>query len=139
MPGLNSLLTFAPVLLLVNSSPLYHVVEEGNMTSVTTGKYVVEIERWAAADRLSALNITKLEWTKCKYDDEGVDCANMTVPLDWDNPQPDKTTIVAVSRLRCTDPSSRKGSIFLNYGGPAPMLGRLGELSDELQSHYDVG
>lgn len=61
MPRLRFLLTFAPLLLVVNSRVLYYA-DKDDMTSAMTGKYV-DAERRTAADSLSALNIAKLEWT----------------------------------------------------------------------------
>ncbi|OAR22638.1 hydrolase [Streptomyces sp. ERV7] len=50
-------------------------------------------------------------------DKAGVQCADVTVPLDYSAPR-GRTITVAVSRLRATDTRHRIGSLLLNNGGP---------------------
>ncbi|MBT2407354.1 MULTISPECIES: alpha/beta hydrolase [unclassified Streptomyces] len=50
-------------------------------------------------------------------DKAGVQCAGVTVPLDYAAPR-GRTITVAVSRLKATDTRHRIGSILLNNGGP---------------------
>ncbi|MFH8586687.1 alpha/beta hydrolase [Streptomyces celluloflavus] len=50
-------------------------------------------------------------------DKAGVQCADVTVPLDYAAPQ-GRTITVAISRLKATDTRHRIGSILLNNGGP---------------------
>ncbi|MFI6475289.1 alpha/beta hydrolase [Streptomyces sp. NPDC050516] len=50
-------------------------------------------------------------------DTAGVQCADVTVPLDYTAPR-GRTITVAVSRLKATDTRRRIGSILLNNGGP---------------------
>ncbi|MFE0174496.1 alpha/beta hydrolase [Streptomyces sp. NPDC059002] len=50
-------------------------------------------------------------------DKAGVQCADVTVPLDYSKPR-GRTITVAVSRLKATDTRHRIGSILLNNGGP---------------------
>ncbi|KAB2591372.1 alpha/beta hydrolase [Streptomyces arboris] len=50
-------------------------------------------------------------------DAAGVQCANVTVPLDYTAPR-GRTITVAVSRLKATDTRHRIGAILLNNGGP---------------------
>ncbi|QEU92138.1 alpha/beta hydrolase [Streptomyces kanamyceticus] len=50
-------------------------------------------------------------------DKAGVQCADVTVPLDYAKPQ-GRTITVAVSRLKATDTRHRIGSMLLNNGGP---------------------
>ncbi len=61
----------------------------------------------------------KPQWKPC--DDEGLDkagaqCADITVPLNYTQPQGDTTT-VAISRL-AADPARRRGVMLSNPGGP---------------------
>ncbi|MGW4397214.1 alpha/beta hydrolase [Amycolatopsis nivea] len=71
---------------------------------------------------------TALEWGPCApyaqtavekslYADESVDCARLTVPLDYENPQ-GQTVSIGLLRHRATDPARRIGSLVLNPGGP---------------------
>lgn len=59
-----------------------------------------------------------LTWTDCTDDATGTafQCATVTVPLDYDNPQ-GQTITVALKKLSSTS-SSPRGSVFLNPGGP---------------------
>lgn len=50
-------------------------------------------------------------------DRAGAQCADVTVPLDYNDPRGRRIT-VAVSRLRATDTRRRIGSLLLNNGGP---------------------
>ncbi|MEU2869120.1 alpha/beta hydrolase [Streptomyces olivoreticuli] len=50
-------------------------------------------------------------------DKAGVQCADVTVPLDYADPR-GRTITVAISRLKATDTHHRIGSILLNNGGP---------------------
>ncbi|MGC9669568.1 alpha/beta hydrolase [Planosporangium sp. 12N6] len=46
-----------------------------------------------------------------------VDCATVTVPIDWS--KPDGPTIgIALARQRATDPTARIGSVLVDPGGP---------------------
>jgi len=88
-----------------------------------------------------------LTWTDCTDDATGTafQCATVTVPLDYDNPQ-GKTITVALKKLPSTS-SSPRGSVFLNPGGPGGSgisaiesraeLFKTGEMSEVLAS-YDV-
>ncbi len=51
------------------------------------------------------------------YADQSVDCARLTVPLDYANPQ-GRTVSIGLLRHRATDPAHRIGSLVLNPGGP---------------------
>ncbi|MEU8890868.1 alpha/beta fold hydrolase [Streptomyces sp. NPDC048442] len=50
-------------------------------------------------------------------DGTGLQCADLTVPLDYADPR-GRTITVAVSRLKATDTRHRIGTILLNIGGP---------------------
>ena len=88
-----------------------------------------------------------LTWTDCTDDTTGTafQCATVTVPLDYDNPQ-GKTITVALKKLPSTS-SSPRGSVFLNPGGPGGSgistiesqaeLYKSGDLSEVL-ANYDV-
>ncbi|MFF8810939.1 alpha/beta hydrolase [Streptomyces pactum] len=52
-----------------------------------------------------------------ELDKAGVQCADVTVPLDYSNPR-GRTITVAISRLKATDTRNRIGAILLNNGGP---------------------
>ncbi|MFD2471323.1 alpha/beta hydrolase [Amycolatopsis silviterrae] len=51
------------------------------------------------------------------YADQSVDCARLTVPLDYADPH-GRTVSIGLLRHRATDPAHRIGSLVLNPGGP---------------------
>ncbi|MFD0360561.1 alpha/beta fold hydrolase [Nocardia sp. GCM10030253] len=75
----------------------------------------------AAGDSgLSRFYDQALDWKPCgtaDLDDAGAQCADVTVPLDYADPQ-GRTITVAISRLAATDPSRRRGIMLSNPGGP---------------------
>ncbi len=65
-----------------------------------------------------------LDWRLCakvtkdwEPKDKRTVCAEMRVPLDYAKPQ-GRTITVAVSRIRASDPSRRRGILFYSPGGP---------------------
>ena len=96
---------------------------------------------------LESLYHQDLTWTDCTDDATGTafQCATVTVPLDYDNPQ-GQTITVALKKLPSTS-SSPRGSVFLNPGGPGGSgisviesqaeLYKSGDLSEVL-ANYDV-
>lgn len=66
----------------------------------------------AVGDDLSAYAQQTITWEACG---EGVECATMKVPLDWENPG--KASLdIALTRKPSANPS--KGPLFFNPGGP---------------------
>jgi pimeloyl-ACP methyl ester carboxylesterase len=55
-----------------------------------------------------------IAWRSC---DDGFQCADVPVPLDYDRPS-DGTITVALLRLPSADPAKRQGSLFVDPGGP---------------------
>ncbi|NNH72374.1 alpha/beta fold hydrolase [Nocardia uniformis] len=61
----------------------------------------------------------KLDWKSCdeeRLDEAGAQCADITVPLNYADPQ-GKTMTVAISRL-AADPARKYGVMLSNSGGP---------------------
>lgn len=59
-------------------------------------------------------------WQPCgtaELEEAGAQCADVTVPLNYADPQ-GRTITVTISRLAATDPSRRRGIIMSNPGGP---------------------
>ncbi|MEV7292470.1 alpha/beta hydrolase [Streptomyces microflavus] len=93
----------------------------------------------------------RLAWGSCRespddtmggdLDKAGVQCADVTVPLDYAAPR-GRTITVAISRLKATDTRHRIGAILLNNGGPggtaleSPPYAR--EAMKEVGSRYDI-
>lgn len=86
----------------------------------------------------------KIDWGPCAGFEAGgskisygLQCARVTVPVDYDDPDGD-TAQIAISRSRAT--GEKTGSILLNPGGPGASGLRLGGLGigTELGEHFDV-
>jgi pimeloyl-ACP methyl ester carboxylesterase len=78
-----------------------------------------------------------LAWSAC---DGGFDCATLTVPLSYDDPEGPSLDI-AVTRLRAS--GERLGAIVLNPGGPGGSGVDYAQAativtSDALRTHYDI-
>ncbi|UPK74882.1 alpha/beta hydrolase [Nocardioidaceae bacterium SCSIO 66511] len=69
----------------------------------------------ASPDQVAA-PVPDINWHKCEFAKK-FDCANVRVPLDYDNPDGPKTKVF-VQRHRATKPKQRIGSLFINPGGP---------------------
>ncbi|MGW6057277.1 alpha/beta hydrolase [Streptomyces sp. NPDC055189] len=72
----------------------------------------------ASADALRPYTRQKPAWKRCDADKPAAfQCATLKVPLDYRKPG-GKTTDVAISRLRTSDPGKRHGVLLSNPGGP---------------------
>lgn len=105
----------------------------------------------ASADALSTrVDLSKytnqqLSWGDCSFDTDGVptQCAMMTVPRDWANPEAGVDLQVYVSKVAATgDPDDYQGIVLLNPGGPGGQGTTLAPLIAQLQpsvnAAYDV-
>jgi pimeloyl-ACP methyl ester carboxylesterase len=89
--------------------------------------------------------VPTLAWTDCTPGPEfaPVECATARVPLDYDRPNGEMTEI-ALARSRATDQANRKGTVFVNFGGPGgPAVGNVRRgfgkmLSAQLKNQFDV-
>ncbi|WP_378732828.1 alpha/beta hydrolase [Nocardia brasiliensis] len=74
----------------------------------------------AAPDPLERFERQAVEWRACGVevlDASAVQCADITVPLDYSRPE-GRTITVAISRMTATDPVRRRGVLLGNPGGP---------------------
>ncbi|MBB5140207.1 pimeloyl-ACP methyl ester carboxylesterase [Thermocatellispora tengchongensis] len=77
-----------------------------------------------------------LEWVECG---DGMQCAKLTVPIDWKRPDGPKTR-VDLARLPAREPGRKLGSLVVNTGGGAtiqPVRGTPAVVS-ELTTWFDV-
>jgi pimeloyl-ACP methyl ester carboxylesterase len=58
-----------------------------------------------------------IPWGECSPPGEGLQCARIRVPLDWDRPN-GRTINLAVIRHLASKPDQRIGTLFINPGGP---------------------
>ncbi|KUM75699.1 alpha/beta hydrolase [Streptomyces griseorubiginosus] len=87
----------------------------------------------------SAPPVPALAWSDCQG---GFECANAQVPLDYREPQ-GRTLTLAVIRKKATDPSKRKGTLFLQPGGPGNsgvdfVRNNYDDLPTALREDFDV-
>ncbi|WP_286690246.1 MULTISPECIES: alpha/beta hydrolase [unclassified Aeromicrobium] len=123
------------------SSVTVAVLAAGLLTATTT---TVQARAFDEQQRLDRIATPTIDWQAC---DEGApagfECASVQVPTDYDRPR-GATTTVALTRLPASRPSSRKGSLFLNFGGPGGEgVSTLQQVFDvlvtpEVREHYDL-
>ncbi len=73
-----------------------------------------------AAEGLDRFTRQRLDWRACDeepLDRAGARCADVTVPLNYAEPQ-GRTITVAISRIPAADPAHRRGVMLSNPGGP---------------------
>lgn len=58
-----------------------------------------------------------IRWSECEPWGQGVECARIRVPLDWDRPG-GRTISLALVRHSASKPGERIGTLFINPGGP---------------------
>jgi pimeloyl-ACP methyl ester carboxylesterase len=58
-----------------------------------------------------------IPWAACDPPGEGLQCARIRVPLDWDKPN-GRTIRLALIRHLASKPAERIGTLFINPGGP---------------------
>ncbi|MFI8093578.1 alpha/beta hydrolase [Streptomyces sp. NPDC086080] len=100
----------------------------------------------AASDPLARYHHQRLDWKSCvlgpddtagkELEQAGARCADVTVPLDYDEPD-GRTITVAISRIRATDTAGRVGPLLLNGGGPGGQT--LGDPPWVRQAMREVG
>ncbi|AOS62369.1 alpha/beta hydrolase [Actinoalloteichus hymeniacidonis] len=68
-----------------------------------------------------------------------MECTTVSVPLDYQNPDGD-TLELDLSRIKATDPDSRKGVLLFNPGGPGGggLSMPLGAREFEVAAHFDL-
>jgi pimeloyl-ACP methyl ester carboxylesterase len=81
----------------------------------------------------------KIVWKSCG---KGFQCGTLNVPVDYS--QPDGATVgIAVARHPATDPSQRRGSLVINFGGPgdagtSTLRDFVPEVPAEIRSQFDL-
>lgn len=61
--------------------------------------------------------VPRIAWQPCGPQFPGVECATVSVPLDYDLPDGARTSL-ALARVPASDRAKRIGSLFVNPGGP---------------------
>ena len=85
-----------------------------------------------------------IKWKKCKGKprDDQLQCATVSVPLDWDHPQGKQIELAVIRRL-ASRPQEGIGSMFVNPGGPGDSGYNLvansgGDFDDWGRGRFDV-
>jgi pimeloyl-ACP methyl ester carboxylesterase len=105
--------------------------------------------RTAAADLVRYQN-QSIGWHGCRtgpddklgkgLDAVGAQCGQVRVPLDYARPA-GRSIIVAMSRIKATDPAHRRGALLINPGGPGvPGMEQvlLGQVIPDVAARYDL-
>ncbi|WP_329430695.1 alpha/beta hydrolase [Streptosporangium sp. NBC_01495] len=89
----------------------------------------------ARAERTTS-QVRPLTWAECG---DGMECAKLTVPIDWKRPGGRKT-LVDLARMRASDPARRLGSLVVNTGGGATIqsVRSMPAVVSELTTWFDV-
>ncbi len=89
--------------------------------------------------------ISNLSWQACEGKGlKGIECATLTVPRDWSNPDTGQTFELPVGRIKASGPrSERIGVLMFNPGGPGgpgiPYLRRVhADLPTSIQQRFDL-
>jgi pimeloyl-ACP methyl ester carboxylesterase len=90
---------------------------------------------------LASFYSQQLSWKDCQ-DDDGDDCATLTVPLDYEDPT-GETIDLALLKVPAAKPSQRVGQLVVNPGGPgapgtsyAAAAGNV--FGQPLLDHFDI-
>lgn len=88
----------------------------------TTGSFIAVIIKLLVATAITAATLTpptnpSLSWGPCPDGPGkiGMECAPLTVPLDWTKPGA-RTATLMLGRLKSDDPNA--GTVLVNFGGP---------------------
>ncbi|MFF0608432.1 alpha/beta fold hydrolase [Nocardia tengchongensis] len=99
----------------------------------------------ATAASLDRYYHQRLDWKSCDIpgvDGMGGQCADVTVPLNYAEPQ-GRTTTVVISRIPATDPARRRGVMLSNPGGPGGsgldyFVDTSKAMTPEVRARYDL-
>lgn len=102
-------------------------------------------DRAGAAEPLDRYYHQPLTWKSCDapgLDGMGAQCADVTVPLNYAEPQ-GSTITVAISRIAAADPAQRRGVILSNPGGPGGagldyFVDTSQAMTPEVRARYDL-
>lgn len=108
--------------------------------SLMSASALLAIFSAAFAAEPSSSHASHLKWNDCHGQ---LRCANLTVPLDWENPK-GKNITLGIGILPVADKSKRIGYLFTNPGGPGgsaieDLVGRIDVWkSSELHKYFDI-
>ncbi|KZT19687.1 alpha/beta-hydrolase [Neolentinus lepideus HHB14362 ss-1] len=120
---------------LISASVLLSAVSVTSALSFSNGGVAAQELKARAANE-------SIKWGSCNNGFDNFQCANVTVPLDYNNVSDTRTMSIFVSRFPATN-ATRLGSVFLNPGGPGGSGSQLAfeagqNLSTVLKGQYDI-
>jgi pimeloyl-ACP methyl ester carboxylesterase len=93
---------------------------------------------------IPTLEVTDLAWRSCgQFDDRDLECAEVLVPIDYDQPDGEQLPI-ALRRILANPLEPYKGALLINPGGPGgrgidfALDGLQGGLFDAVAPGYDI-
>ncbi|MCP2170364.1 alpha/beta hydrolase [Goodfellowiella coeruleoviolacea] len=100
------------------ATPAVTQEQRGPAGSVPPGleRFYGQALSWGACEPYGTTNDAKATFAKGDRDKK-FDCARLTVPLDYANPD-GRTATIGLLRAKATDPAQRIGSLIVNPGGP---------------------
>lgn len=112
------------------------------LRGIATVVAAVTVSLVAASGAHAAPTPDPIDWQPCE-DAPEVDCASITVPVDWTDPDETETIEIGLARHRATGEQGSLGSVVINPGGPggsgvAVIENGMYLVSDELAAKYDV-
>ncbi len=119
----------AGTLLLSGCAPLFNLAE----------RMLAEARDRGPSTSFTSFEAQQPRWSDCG---DGLECAEVYAPLDWDNPEGDRIAL-AIARQPALS-GEAQGSLFINPGGPGAsgidylraVIG--GGIGDALQQNFDV-
>jgi pimeloyl-ACP methyl ester carboxylesterase len=86
-----------------------------------------------------------IHWTNCSSTAGDLECGRLNVPIDWNHPQGEQTSLGLV-RLRASNTTARIGPLFFNSGGPGSIPSEFINITaqglplfgDILPQHFDL-
>lgn len=92
------------------------VVVSAALLAAPAAVLVTSADASEPSEDLRAFYDQKPTWAPCDFD-ATIDCASVTVPLDYAHPD-GKQISIAISRQRASDPARRRGVLMADPGGP---------------------
>lgn len=116
-------------LLLSGCAPLFGLAQD----------FASRITDRGASDSFESFDTQQPKWRGCG---DGMQCAQVFAPLDWDEPEGERITLALVRQPALSGTS--QGSLFVNPGGPgAPGMSYIrdgidGAVGEALQQNFDI-
>lgn len=115
------------------SSTATAAVTSGNETAAAPAAVTHDVTSPEEAARVDRVPVDGLVWKDCKDLPAQFQCADFDVPMDYDKPDGTKYTLNIMKRI-ANNGDAKKGSLFLNPGGPGASSVRMIPATDRFIS-----